>query len=95
MGREASQEPDLKRWAEAFADLPVKWYHDKATGKTMDRPGWKRLEADTSETVRKCHPKQARGVTQKLTKGTASKELRRSRKRTAMIAVARASGAIQ
>lgn len=41
-----SQEPDLKRWAEAFADLPVKWYRDKATGKTMDRPGWKRLEAD-------------------------------------------------
>ncbi len=41
-----SQEPDLKRWIEAFADLPVKWYTDKATGKTMDRPGWKRLEED-------------------------------------------------
>lgn len=43
-----SQLPDLKRWAEAFADGPVTWYHDKATGKTMDRPGWKRLETDMS-----------------------------------------------
>ena len=41
-----SQEPDLTRWAEACADAPVKWYHDKFTGKTMDRPGWRRLEAD-------------------------------------------------
>ena len=41
-----SQEPDLKRWIEAYADgTPVTWYRDKATGKTMDRPGWKRLEA--------------------------------------------------
>ena len=33
--------------AEAFADgQQVKWYRDKATGKNMDRPGWKRLEAD-------------------------------------------------
>ncbi len=41
-----SQEPDLQRWVESFADAPVKWYRDKMTGKTMDRPGWKRLEAD-------------------------------------------------
>ena len=41
-----SQEPDLKRWAEVLADGPVKWYTDKATGRTMDRPGWKRLESD-------------------------------------------------
>ena len=41
-----SQEPDLRRWAEAYADVPVKWYRDKFTGRTMDRPGWKRLEAD-------------------------------------------------
>lgn len=42
-----SQEPDLKRWIEAFADgTPVKWYRDKQSGKTMERPGWKRLEAD-------------------------------------------------
>ena len=42
-----SQMPDLKRWAEAYADgVAVKWYHDKFTGKTMERPGWRRLEAD-------------------------------------------------
>jgi DNA invertase Pin-like site-specific DNA recombinase len=41
-----SQTPDLKRWAESQADAPVKWYRDRMTGKTMDRPGWKKLEAD-------------------------------------------------
>ncbi|MDA1050120.1 MAG: recombinase family protein [Planctomycetota bacterium] len=42
-----SQEPDLKRWIEAFADgASVKWYRDKLSGKTIERPGWKRLEAD-------------------------------------------------
>lgn len=42
-----SQEPDLKRWTEAYADgQPVEWYRDKATGKTMDRPGWRKLESD-------------------------------------------------
>lgn len=42
-----SQEPDLKRWAEAYADgQPVVWYRDKATGKTMDRPGWRKIETD-------------------------------------------------
>ena len=41
-----SQEPDVKRWIEAYGDGSVKWYRDKATGRTMDRPGWKRLEAD-------------------------------------------------
>jgi len=40
-----SQEPDLKRWAEAQAG-PVRWYRDKFTGKTMERPGWRKLEAD-------------------------------------------------
>jgi DNA invertase Pin-like site-specific DNA recombinase len=40
-----SQDADLKRWADAASE-PVKFYRDKATGKTMDRPGWKRLEAD-------------------------------------------------
>src|SRR5436190_1355920 len=39
-----SQEPDLRRWAEA-QDAPVKWYKDTATGKTMERPGWTKLEA--------------------------------------------------
>src|SRR3954453_2210943 len=42
-----SQEPDLKRWADAQPkDQPVRWYRDKFTGKTMDRPGFNRLAAD-------------------------------------------------
>jgi len=41
-----SQEPDLLRWSAAYADgQTVTWYRDKATGRTMDRPGWKRLES--------------------------------------------------
>ena len=39
-----SQEPDLERWVTAFADLPVKWFRDTMTGRTMDRPGWRKLE---------------------------------------------------
>lgn len=39
-----SQLPDLERWAKA-QETPVVWYRDKATGKTMDRPGWAKLEA--------------------------------------------------
>ncbi|MHC4120607.1 MAG: recombinase family protein [Planctomycetota bacterium] len=44
----ASQEPDLKRWVEAQGDEigTVKWYVDKASGKTMDRPAWNRLQSD-------------------------------------------------
>jgi DNA invertase Pin-like site-specific DNA recombinase len=38
----ASQEPDLKRWADAQAE-PVAWFADKLTGKTMDRPGFNAL----------------------------------------------------
>jgi DNA invertase Pin-like site-specific DNA recombinase len=38
-----SQLPDLERWA-AAQDQPVKWYRDQFTGKTMDRPGWNRLQ---------------------------------------------------
>ena len=34
-----SQEPDLQRWAEAYADGPVTRYRDKMSGKTMERPG--------------------------------------------------------
>jgi DNA invertase Pin-like site-specific DNA recombinase len=34
----ASQSPDLERWAEAH-DGPVKWFKDKFTGRTMNRPG--------------------------------------------------------
>jgi DNA invertase Pin-like site-specific DNA recombinase len=39
-----SQRPDLERWASG-QDKPVKWYADKFTGKTMDRPGWQSLQA--------------------------------------------------
>ena len=42
-----SQLPDLKAWTDAYTkDETVKWYKDKATGETMDRPGWRRLERD-------------------------------------------------
>ena len=42
-----SQEPDLTVWAEHSADgQPVQWYRDRMTGRTMDRPGWNRLESD-------------------------------------------------
>lgn len=39
-----SQKPDLERW-EGGQDQAVKYYSDKMTGKTMDRPGWNKLEA--------------------------------------------------
>ena len=39
-----SQMPDLERWA-ATHEGPVKWFRDKFTGKTMERPGWESLEA--------------------------------------------------
>jgi DNA invertase Pin-like site-specific DNA recombinase len=42
----ASQEPDLKRWAEARKDSTVRWYRDKFSGTTMERPGFRRLMAD-------------------------------------------------
>ena len=42
--RHASQIPDLERWA-AGQELPVVWYEDTATGKTMQRPGWDKLTA--------------------------------------------------
>lgn len=38
-----SQRPDLEAWAKA-QEMPVQWYSDKFTGKTMDRPGWAKLE---------------------------------------------------
>lgn len=42
----ASQEPDLKRWAETQAPLPVQFYFDKKSGKTQEREGWQKLEKD-------------------------------------------------
>jgi len=40
-----SQLPDLERWANA-QDQPIRWYRDRFTGKTLDRPGWQTLESD-------------------------------------------------
>lgn len=41
-----SQEPDLARWEAGNAEgQQVIRYADTATGKTMDRPGWRKLEA--------------------------------------------------
>lgn len=37
-----SQEPDLQAWAKAQRE-PVKWYRDKATGRSMDRPGFQAM----------------------------------------------------
>ena len=39
-----SQKPELERWA-AAQSLPVVWYRDTFTGKSMDRPGWQKLQA--------------------------------------------------
>lgn len=39
-----SQLLDLQRWAKE-QDTPIQWYTDKATGRNMNRPGWKALEA--------------------------------------------------
>jgi DNA invertase Pin-like site-specific DNA recombinase len=41
----ASQEPELKAWVQAHAG-PVKWYRDKFTGTTMERPAFTRLLGD-------------------------------------------------
>jgi len=40
----ASQLPELERWGAAQA-APIVWYRDKATGKTMDRPGMQKMLA--------------------------------------------------
>lgn len=42
----ASQEPDIQRWIKAQPEgTVVKIYRDKFTGKSMDRPGWNKLQA--------------------------------------------------
>jgi DNA invertase Pin-like site-specific DNA recombinase len=40
----ASQMPDLEAWAAAQRS-EVRFYRDKFTGKTLDRPGWIKLQA--------------------------------------------------
>jgi DNA invertase Pin-like site-specific DNA recombinase len=41
-----SQEPELKRWAESQSEEigNVKWFIEKHTGRTMDRPQWNKLQ---------------------------------------------------
>ena len=39
----ASQEADLRKWAAGQTE-PVVWYCDKFTGKSMERPGFRKLE---------------------------------------------------
>ena len=39
-----SQMDDLERWVKAYADADVEWFSDTASGKTMDRPEWQKLE---------------------------------------------------
>ena len=41
----ASQEPELKRWAETHEGESC-WYHDTYTGTSMDRPGFRQLMKD-------------------------------------------------
>lgn len=41
----ASQLPDIEKWVQAHG-LEVKIYRDTFTGKSLDRPGWNKLEAD-------------------------------------------------
>jgi DNA invertase Pin-like site-specific DNA recombinase len=43
----ASQESELKLWAEAQTQ-PVRFYRDAFTGKSMDRPGFARLERESA-----------------------------------------------
>jgi DNA invertase Pin-like site-specific DNA recombinase len=38
-----SQLPDLERWA-GSQDAEIRWFRDKFTGKSMDRPGWTKLQ---------------------------------------------------
>lgn len=41
-----SQEDELKRWIEIHQPTKVKWYRDKFTGKSMDRPSMRNLLDD-------------------------------------------------
>ena len=42
-----SQEPDLQRWVDAFANgANVCWYKDSDSGRNMLRPAWQQLEAN-------------------------------------------------
>lgn len=40
-----SQLPDLQKWADS-QESPIKFYKDKMSGKSMERPGWQKLERE-------------------------------------------------
>ena len=40
-----SQLPDLERYAKALDDEHIKWFTEKHTGKTMNRPAWNKLQS--------------------------------------------------
>ena len=42
----AGQKAELEKWAAVHTDRPVRWYIDRASGSTMDRPHWQRLQRD-------------------------------------------------
>lgn len=40
----ASQKPDLRKWLAFYAtDEPIEWFDETASGKTMNRPQWKKI----------------------------------------------------
>ena len=41
-----SQKEELDRWVEVHKPKNIKWYKDKFTGKTMERPGMQKLMED-------------------------------------------------
>ena len=43
-----SQEAELRHWLVGKADADVSWYRDNFTGKTIERSGMERLQADTA-----------------------------------------------
>ena len=46
----ASQEPELRRWAES-REGDSTWYHDSDTGTSMDRPGFRLLVKKIGQTA--------------------------------------------
>ena len=40
-----SQMPDLERWANSHDDEHVKWFTEKCSGKSMNRPRWNKLQS--------------------------------------------------
>lgn len=43
---ERSQKAEIRKWAEGNGHVDIKWYVDKESGDTLDRPAFKQLQAD-------------------------------------------------